>query len=217
MLMICQQKVFFDNSVETRGYVRSGPKKARGRNFVSLPMNVSRDFVEPIYRIIEARALSLDLSISPPVAHHVEGEERPDIHLRTTAGAVLRPLRVAGRRFVFLVPQSIREVRLISDVARPCDTIGPFVDDRRYLGALVGDIQVYDSQSHRQLSYHLEEDGLAGWAPREAAHCRWTQGRGLLRLPETRVDAPLLVTIDVLALAPDFEPREEEAPMAEAV
>jgi len=197
--------------------MRSAELLRQERDRLAAPVAVNREIVEPVYRAIEARALSLDSSVFRPAVPSEQPAEKPDIHLRTTAGAVLRPLRVAGRRFVFLVPQSIREVRLISAVARPCDTIGPFVDDRRYLGALVGDIQVYDSQSHRQLSYHLEEDGLAGWAPREAAHCRWTQGRGLLRLPETRVDAPLLITIDVLALAPDFEPREEETPMAEAV
>lgn len=181
------------------------------------PVVVSREIVEPIFRMIKARALTAGQSEPVFADRPFRSDYAPDIHLATSAGTILRPLRMVGRRVVFLVPPTIREVRLVSAVARPCDTIGPFVDDRRYLGALVGDIQIYDSQSHKQLSSHLEDDDLAGWAPREVAHCRWTQGRGLLRLPETTVDAPVLVTIDVLSMAPYFEQREQDIPMAEAV
>ncbi|MDE7538755.1 Hint domain-containing protein [Gluconobacter sphaericus] len=184
------------------------------------PLEVSRAFVEPLYRQIEARALThcrLDKSMaSTDQAPHIT--EDPDLHLLASDGQIIYPMRQTKNRVLFMIPPGISSVRLTSRASRPCDTIGPFVDDRRTLGVLVGDIVFFDSGSTTDLEAHLEHQPLEGWAGPENARCRWTTGSGLIPLGAR---APLhfgVLSITVLATNTYFTdtafPEEQTAQRA---
>lgn len=165
------------------------------------PLEVSRAFVEPLYRQIEARALThcqLDKSMAS-TGQTPQITEDPDLHLLASDGQIIYPMRQTKDRVLFMIPPGISSVRLMSRASRPCDTIGPFVDDRRALGVLVGDIVFFDSGNTTDLEAHLEHQPLDGWAGPENARCRWTTGNGLIPLGER---APLhfgVLSITILA------------------
>ena len=165
------------------------------------PLEVSRAFVEPLYRQIETRALThcqLDRSMANRV-HAPQTTEDPDLHLLASDGQIIYPMRQTKDRTLFMIPPGISSVKLMSRVSRPCDTVGPFVDDRRALGVLVGDIVFFDSGNTTDLEAHLEHQPLDGWAGPENARCRWTTGNGLIPLGER---APLhfgVLSITILA------------------
>ncbi|APH57442.1 Adhesin family protein [Granulibacter bethesdensis] len=62
-----------------------------------------------------------------------------------------------------MVPAGVNAVRILSNASRPCDVTGPFLDDRRNLGVLIGEAVLYDSGMTHTLNAHLEHEGLEGW------------------------------------------------------
>ncbi|GAN61725.1 hypothetical protein ACI01nite_22260 [Acetobacter cibinongensis] len=162
------------------------------------PLGVSRSDVEPLFASLKARAGAAGLP------HKVEAVPQTDdagLHLVTPTGQVLHPLRQQGQRVIFAVPSSVESVRLVSRTARPSEVIGPFIDDRRDLGILVGKITVFDGTTVQPLTKHLEHADLAGWDVQEASPCRWTNGAGFLPLGQGRVGLRLL-TVQILAAGP---------------
>ncbi|MFT8808042.1 Hint domain-containing protein [Gluconobacter sp.] len=163
------------------------------------PLEVSRDFVEPLYRQIDARALQQQTHPVTDSVQTLEKTEDPDLHLLASDGQVIYPMRQTKNRTLFMIPPGINSVRLMSRSSRPCDTIGPFVDDRRTLGVLVGDIVFFDSGTTTDLEDHLNTQPLDGWSQPENARCRWTTGNALIPLGER---APLhfgVLSITILA------------------
>lgn len=172
------------------------------------PLDVSRAFVEPLYRQIEARALTQTAcQLLEPKARNVPASELtddPDLHLVTSDGQVIYPMRQTKDRTLFMVPPGVSSVRLMSRASRPCDTIGPFLDDRRTLGVLVGDIVFFDSCTTTDIEDHLEHKPLDGWSGPENARCRWTTGSALIPLGER---APLhfgVLSVTILATGSYF-------------
>jgi len=172
------------------------------------PLEVSRAVVEPLYRQIEARAyIHTDCQQHEPAtdsAHAPQTTDDPDLHLVASDGQVIYPMRQTKDRTLFMIPPGISSVRLMSRTSRPCDMIGPFVDDRRVRGILVGDIVFFDSGSTVDLEAHMENQPLDGWAEPEKAHCRWTTGNALIPLGNR---APLhfgVLSVTILATGTYF-------------
>ncbi|MBS1045776.1 hypothetical protein JK200_18025, partial [Gluconobacter cerinus] len=93
-------------------------------------------------------------------------------------------------------------VRIVSNASRPCDVIGPFIDDRRELGVLVGTVTLFESNRIRTLTDHLHDAQLSGWSNVEEGTMRWTSGNALLPLGKRAPGALALMAIEVKAAGP---------------
>ncbi|WP_158625447.1 MULTISPECIES: Hint domain-containing protein [unclassified Asaia] len=163
------------------------------------PLRVDRSFVEPVHASLAHRAAALNLGsfVQAP-----EVTEDPDLHLMDEKGRIMRCMRVVNRSSVFMLPPDAKRVRIVSRVSRPADVIGPFHDDRRHLGVLVGDIQIWEADRTRYLADHLTDECLEGWSNIEDGHQRWTTGSALLDLSDRQSEAVCIVAIEILAGGP---------------
>ena len=188
------------NTFSHKGNVVSiGSSRNLSWDDASAPLTVSRETVEPLFRNIENRADKAGFAI--------QTEARPltnesDLHLTTDTGAVIRPARENNGRVMFMIPSGVENVRIISNASRPCDVIGPFVDDRRQLGVLVGTVTLFESNRTRTLTDHLHDAQLSGWSNVEEGTMRWTSGNALLPLGERAPGALALMAIEVKAAGP---------------
>jgi len=188
------------NTFSHKGNVVSiGSSRNLSWDDASAPLTVSRETVEPLFRNIENRADKAGFAI--------QTEARPltnesDLHLTTDTGAVIRPARENNGRVMFMIPSGVENVRIISNASRPCDVIGPFVDDRRQLGVLVGTVTLFESNRTRTLTDHLHDAQLSGWSNVEEGTMRWTSGNALLPLGERAPGALVLMAIEVKAAGP---------------
>lgn len=191
----------FDNHTVTALF--GGSRKTGGSS--TLPLETSRAFVEPIHAAIAARATS--------AAPQPELTTDPDLHLVTNFGQVIRPLRMAHDRVMFMIPANVATVRLVSRTSRPSDTIGPFVDDRRDLGVLVGEVSLFAARQTTNLTTHLSIADLSGWHGLESSTYRWTDGNAALPLQRhiTLSRDPSVLSIQIVSSGPYLM----DAPVAE--
>ena len=163
------------------------------------PLATAREIVEPIWQRLRARAETLGFVASAGV--DLVGE--PALRVITEGGVELRPSLVEAGCFGFVVPARAGALRLVSRAARPADTVGPFVDDRRRLGVLVGRITAGVGRRAVGLDGHLHDPLLSGWHPREAdAPGRWTDGDAILPALRGNDDRPVLLSVEILSAGP---------------
>lgn len=144
------------------------------------PLEVDRAFVEPLFDTLKMRAASRkDGSATVPSTTRTQD---PDLHLVTQTGAVIRPMRQDGPQYSFMLPPGTQAVHIVSRASRPADVIGPFVDDRRYLGVAVSAISCASAKQQHSLTAHLQAQKLAGWHEAEQTDYAWTNGNALLPL-----------------------------------
>lgn len=184
---------------QTGEVVSLTPSRNLSWDDAAAPLTVSRETVEPLFRNIENRADSACFAI--------QAEARPltnesDLHLTTDTGAIIWPARQNNGWVMFMIPDGIESVRIVSNDSRPCDVIGPFVDDRRNLGVLVGEITLFESNRTRTLTDHLHDTQLSGWNNVEDGTMRWTSGNALLPLRERSPGSLALMAIEVRAAGP---------------
>lgn len=173
------------------------------------PLVTAREVVEPLHRRLAERAEKLaDAAGRASGAAHPVAQPAFDadagLHLVTEDGAVLRKTRMQNGRVVFMVPPGVQAVRLVSRASRPVDVLGPFVDDRRMLGVLVGQMIFQDGVA--PASAVAPAAGTvtgSGWHAAEAGQtARWTNGNATLSLGVRQPDALGLLSIEVLAGGP---------------
>lgn len=171
------------------------------------PLGTNRALVEPIYQTLCARARELDMAsqCTPPASV----TDNPDLFLEIGREIFIRPLRRTDKGYVFELPAGVRAVWICSRVGKPSVTIGPFVDDRRALGVLIGDVTVYGSRGTREVRHHLAQEPLDGWHNYENSYCRWTAGRALLELDGVCDTSPSMMMLTILAAGPYLESLEE--------
>ncbi|MFT9400142.1 Hint domain-containing protein, partial [Acetobacter sp.] len=162
-------------------------------------LSVERGFVEPLFNTLVQRAASEGFASQTKA---LELTHQSDIHLVTKQGQTIRPVRQMKDQVVFMVPAGVDAVQIASRTSRPSDTIGPFVDDRRHLGVLVGQVVLFDGKTNHAITTHLEQAGLAGWDVQEAVPCRWTNGNALLPLPVVPDTGLRMLTLQVIAAGP---------------
>ncbi|MFT9215214.1 MAG: Hint domain-containing protein [Acetobacter malorum] len=162
-------------------------------------LTVERAVVEPIHRALAERSHSVapDTIISAPAL-----TEDPNIFLSTDKGQSIRKIRSSDKHVVFMLPTGVESVEIVSRASRPSDTIGPFVDDRRMLGVLIGKITLLEGNKVRELTSHLNTPELTGWHEQEASSCRWTNGKALLALGTRKPNSFAILSIEVLAAGP---------------
>ncbi|MBF0875892.1 Hint domain-containing protein [Gluconobacter cerevisiae] len=160
------------------------------------PLVTDRSHVEPIFAAIALRAQALGYADTQPVP---STKTKNTIHLVLEDGTTLYPIRTSGEHFVFMLPEGCQSVRILSQAARPADRIGPFVDDRRMLGVLVGDVTVWNDEQTQHLSNHLSDPYADGWWSIESSHARWTAGNARLDLGRTLMTSGGILSLHILS------------------
>ncbi|MFT8364964.1 MAG: Hint domain-containing protein [Gluconobacter cerinus] len=160
------------------------------------PLTTDRTTVEPLFRAIEARA---DMAGLVSQADSAVLTQDADLHLMTEDGTIIRKTRETNGYAMFMLPEKVRSVRLMSRTSRPSDVIGPFVDDRRELGVLVGQIALYEAGSTTVLPAHLAKEELSGWSVPEGATMRWTTGHAAISLPSRSSHSIAMLAVQVLS------------------
>ena len=165
------------------------------------PLAVDRGFVEPVWQRLEQRAVQRGVVASHPRPALLD---EPDLRLVTDTGLEIRPVLFDGTVYGFVLPAGTGSLRLRSRASRPSDTIGPFVDDRRRLGVLVGRIGLGAGRRRVALTAHLDAAAAPGWHRMEqGASCRWTDGDAALALPLDRLEGKSgCLDIQVLGAGP---------------
>ncbi|MGV4878572.1 Hint domain-containing protein [Acetobacter indonesiensis] len=162
------------------------------------PLSVSRNDVETLFCSINLRAecqgeqtkRSLPLTTNDA-----------DLHLVTESGQIIRSLRDQDQNVVFMLPSDVKAMRIVSRASRPNDTIGPFVDDRRFLGVLVGKITLFDGNSLQEIETHLTQKDLSGWHGIEKK-CRWTNGNAAFFVDDSNGSGLRLLSLQILSRGP---------------
>ncbi|GCD57194.1 hypothetical protein NBRC3222_2531 [Acetobacter pasteurianus NBRC 3222] len=127
----------------------------------------------------------------------------PDLHLVTQAGASIHPMRVLGDKYSFMLPSGTKSVRIVSRSSSPADVIGPFVDDRRYMGVAITDIHLLSAMQQHDITAHLKSEKPEGWHDTDWADCAWTNGDAMLPLDKQLIDGQIgILTITVRAAGP---------------
>ncbi|WP_264801929.1 Hint domain-containing protein [Acetobacter nitrogenifigens] len=163
------------------------------------PLSVERSVVEPIYRALDARASVVAENL---IESEASLESDPDVRLMTDRGRVMRPLRRVGDHYSFMIPPGVSAVRIMSRTSRPSDAIGPFVDDRRELGVLVGNIMKSHADKVEVIDQHLETLSLDGWHGLEGGRGRWTAGAGNVSVASQPSISPFILSVEVMAAGP---------------
>ena len=166
------------------------------------PLETSREAVEPVHAHLKQRALHLGMKnmVAPETITH-----STNLHIITDKGEVIHPQwPVTGNgNYVFVLPSPVHHVHIVSNSSRPCDAIGPFVDDRRNLGVLIETITLFDNRENHYVKAHLETRKLEGWHNQENIPCRWTDGYALLPLDQHVLQkGRKILTVKVIAAGP---------------
>lgn len=170
------------------------------------PLMTARDAVEPLHQRLAQRAEMLrgaEVEDTQSLETATLTTES-DLHLVTESGARINKVRTHNGRTIFIVPPHVKTVHLVSRASRPVDTIGPFVDDRRMLGVLVGRMMLQDSTSApRNLEPAAGTLMASGWHAAEAGQtARWTNGEAAVSLGERKPGTFGMLMVEVLAGGP---------------
>lgn len=165
------------------------------------PLNVDRSFVEPLFRAIEWREDKVSKEQAPAAP---ELTNDPDLHLVTETGAVIRPMRRTSQDYSFMLPPGTRSVHVVSRASRPSDVIGPFVDDRRYMGVAVGEVRLFCAKEQFDITSHLRTEKPQGWhADMGWQGAAWTDGNAILSLGDLLKHGKMgILSVSVLAAGP---------------
>ncbi|GBR51861.1 hypothetical protein CSR02_05165 [Acetobacter pomorum] len=166
------------------------------------PLNVDRSFVEPLFRALERRENNVIGCQTAPKA--IETTSDPDLYLVTETGATIRPMRKTLHHYSFMLPPNTNSVRIMSHASRPCDVIGPFVDDRRYMGVAVGEVNLFCAKQQFEITSHLRAKKPDGWhADMGLAGAAWTDGNAQLSLENHLTHGQIgILSIAILAAGP---------------
>ncbi|GAN59598.1 hypothetical protein ACI01nite_00890 [Acetobacter cibinongensis] len=177
----------------------------------AVPRVTTRAAVEPVYHRLAERAQEKQFPCRKP-AFDITFD--PDLHLQTDQGQIVTMARKVGSSVMFMLPATVRNVKLCSRTSRKSDSIGPFVDDRREWGVLVGEIALLDTTRSAPVKIHLTTAELEGWADLESTEGRWTTGSAVLPLQHRATRGFMILSVKILAGGPYavIASREEQNP-----
>jgi hypothetical protein len=142
-----------------------------------MPLSLRAEEVKPVWEAVAARAAAL--------APQAGSTSDPALHL-LVAGRVVSPARVDGARYLFPVSGSPASIVIASRHSSPW-AAKPWIDDRRELGVAVASVTVLFDTDLAEVPL-TGAAAAAGWyAPErdeQGRAWRWTNGAGVLMLPE---------------------------------
>lgn len=164
------------------------------------PLKVERDFVEPLHAALADRATQL--GFPEDTAPHTLTND-PALTLLDPRGTELSLYQRTNGLYLFRLKDDPPFLIVKSRTARLDRTVGPFVDDRRMLGVLIGEIMlVQPDGTDLPLTSHLTAPEDTGWDVMETTHCRWTNGKARLPLPKIEKQDGCLLKIEILSAGP---------------
>jgi hypothetical protein len=164
------------------------------------PLTVAPEQVRPVWAMLNARAEGLGL---PLVTAPAALTQDPDLRIVTGTGAELLPVRQYDDKYVFVVPAGETALTLVSRTARPSEMVGPFIDDRRSLGVLVGEVSLHEGRRKTTMRGHLTAETLSGWYALESGSYRWTDGKASLPVNLSKLRGPAaILEIQVVQAGP---------------
>lgn len=163
------------------------------------PLTTTREIVEPIFTQISQRCITLDFTI---VDKNILTTDDSGLHLVTNSGQLLDVTYQKNGNFIFKIPENTTQILLISRTQCPNESIGSFVDDRRRLGVLIGEVTLLEGNKTSPVTEHLTANNLQGWHDQEQTKCRWTNGHALLTIKNTPSENIGMLIIQVLAAGP---------------
>ncbi|KMQ96197.1 outer membrane protein [Lasius niger] len=176
------------------------------------PLDVSASFAQHLWQKFNHRALKRNMDYQ--VSHQWEFDNNPDLHLRLENGRKIQPRNRRGNKYFFQLPANIGtdKIFLCSKTFRPSESVGPWVDDRRELGVLVGKINLAIGDSFKEIRAYYNVANALGWDVVENTPCRWTKGAALLPVlgTEEELRAGFSLIVDVLAGGPYLVSQERE-------
>lgn len=172
------------------------------------PLAVKRSIVEPVFNRLAKRACQQNLLLQND--HNAQLCDDHGLYLLTEEGKKIYHTQVDKDQVTFTLPANTQKIYLVSKVSRPCDVIGPFIDDRRYLGILVGKISVLNEDGSYPMAHYLKEPNLQGWSVVEDGKCRWTMGCALLPLDMYNVENDFELSIQIIAAGPYLVEQETD-------
>lgn len=145
-------------------------------------------------RLTEIRARSHQ-QLAVRGAHQISGEFRV-----FAGGEMLVPIDSKDDRWVFRLPEAVREIEISSTASRPA-ALDPASQDWRFLGIALTDVELdgrlQDMRGPRFLSgFHAPECAGAGWF-------RWTDGTGRIDVSTGRTLAFTLQAVSPVWHVPD--------------
>lgn len=165
------------------------------------PLEVAQSFVEPLFHELKWRGSRV--TDTPYAQTTTETTSDPALHLVTENGATIRPVRRTDNQYMFMIPTGTKTVRLVSHASRPCDSIGPFVDDRRTLGVAVSDVQLLSAKCQHDITTHLQAEKPEGWYNTDQTDHAWTNGNAILPLEESLTQGNIgLLSVTLVAAGP---------------
>lgn len=126
--------------------------------------------------------------------------------LKTKEGTVIRSIRCQNQTYSFMLPPNTSAVRIISRANRPCDVIGPFIDDHHLMGVAVGEISLVSAKKNLSISSHLNSTKLDGWHKDIGWNgVAWTNGNALLPIDKHLIDGGIaILSLTIRAVGPYF-------------
>lgn len=157
------------------------------------PLTTDRATVEKLHAYFAERASTL---CAPSAFEQVELTAEHGLEIRSADGRALEQIGIEGNVHVFALPAGESAVIIRSHASRPCDVIGPFYDDRRKFGVLVGAVTILDNGTEHIVGKNRNSALHSGW--HEAGQdddALWTTGDASLPLPVLNSDAILRIEI----------------------
>lgn len=177
-----------------------GSRQLNWTDWAAAPLMTGRDFVQPVYERILARAEAMGMPVERNDGRTLSND--PELHIVTGDGRWISLHRVQNGNHIFALPPDAGDIRLVSNRSRPSDAVAPYLDDRRMLGVLVGDLRIYDSWGTIELPDILTSGAIDGWNEIEPCGRRWTNGNALVRLPERRAGGVAFLSLRIEAAGP---------------
>ncbi|CAK7192808.1 hypothetical protein COMNV_01017 [Commensalibacter sp. Nvir] len=192
------RKGFFKKNYSELGEIK--PIKT-WEHHAAAPLIVRRNIVEPLFHQINARAIQIGFK-NCEVKKTLTND--PNIYLLVDNHKIIHKSHIEGQWYHFIIPANTTNVEIISRATRPCDSIGPYVDDRRWLGILVGQIICQDINQNKLLDFHLKNCDVKGWNELEInnPNCRWTKGKATINLKERNLNTTGVLSLQILSAGP---------------
>ncbi|MXV44649.1 hypothetical protein GS501_06270 [Saccharibacter sp. 17.LH.SD] len=179
-----------DHFKHSKGIHRGKGAQEANETGMAAPLCTERHDVEALHGQLIERAKQLGFPFLQNGTR--EPSEDPNFFLVTNKGDIIREARYTGAYRVFSIPDGVKFVELFSKASRPSDVIGPFVDDRRDLGLLIGEIKYFKPDIVDEVDIHLKRERLYGWSVLEEGRYRWMTGKAVLPLPEPHGEGGIL-------------------------
>ncbi|WP_082783851.1 Hint domain-containing protein [Acetobacter malorum] len=183
------------NIVVLHSHAKSWDKDA------AAPLEVKTEFVECLFKALTQRASEVENSRNSTLPLQITHDHA--LYLVTNSGCMIHPVRQTGNQTLsFMIPPGTTKVHLTSRSSRPSDVIGPFINDRRTLGVLVGRVMMLTANGMEEIMTHLEDAHLIGWHTMEQGTTRWTNGNAILPLGNKPTQGVSMLTLQIMAAGP---------------